>query len=222
MIKLKVALPTELPVRAALQVESKVEADICLEPCDACVALMIQTDEHTDCASEDENAAFARAIVTVAPPIILSAVGPTDTMLGGTNGLRTLTLNENKMSLESATTTASSLDVPKLTTWPRTERKSGTTKLAESWKSESDALHFDWSTLRATRRGCEVPMKSDADDTFAEQDRRNRTSKGRRDPPPESGEKTVAAIRFMTTDGKALKAISEDKTPPTPARKQKK
>ena len=35
MIKLKVALPAELPVRATLQVENKVDADICLEPWDA-------------------------------------------------------------------------------------------------------------------------------------------------------------------------------------------
>ena len=143
MIKLKVALPTELPLRATLQVESKVEADICLEPCDACVALMIHTEEQTDCASEAENAAFARAIVTVAPPIMLSIVGLTDTMLGGTNGLRTLIENEKKESLKSATTRTSSLDGPKLTTWPRTERKSGMTKVAESWNIESDALHFD-------------------------------------------------------------------------------
>ena len=75
--------------------------------------------------------------------------------------------------------------------------------------------------LSATRKGCKVPMKSDADDTLAEHDRRKRTSKGRRDPPPKSGEKIVEAIRFMTIDGKALRTTSVEKTPSIPARKEK-
>ena len=132
MVKLKVALPAELPVSATLQVENKVEADIRLEPWDACVALIIHTEEHTDCASESENAAFARVTVTVAPPIMLSAEGRTDTMLGGTNGRRTLTENEKAKSLESETTIASSLDAPKLIACPRTEWRSGMAKDEET------------------------------------------------------------------------------------------
>ena len=182
---------------------------------------MIHKEEHTDWASESETAAFARVTVTVAPPIILSVVGRTDTMLGGTNGRRTLTVNENTKSLESEATRTSSLDRPKLVTWPRTERKSGRKNVAESWKSESDALHFDWSTLRATGRGCERPKKSVADETLTKQDRRNRTSKGRRDTPPESGEETVVVTRFMTTGGKAFNTTVSDKIPPTPAEKEK-
>ena len=65
-------------------------------------------------------------------------------------------------------------------------------------------------------------MKSVADKMLKEQDRRNRTSKGRRDPPPESGDETVVVMRFIITGGKDLNTISFDNSPSNPGRKEKK